>query len=288
MNTIEKALNALPESTSYQKGDPLKPDMPSGQQFENSDVDLEIDLVRMRELGMLTPGVGRSAIAEEYRHIKRPLLRNILSNSKYTHRDSNLIMVSSALPGEGKTFTSINLAMSIAMELDHTCLLVDADVARPSILKTMGLHEGERKGLVDYLSDSRMELSEVMLKTNVPKLNILPAGQVDPQATELLSSESMRQLVLELSERYHDRIVVFDLPPLLVTSESHALVSMAGQIVLVVEALRTRQSAIKQAVSFLDKEKYIGLVLNKNRMKAGYGYYYGYGYSSYGDDEKTA
>ncbi len=282
MSTIERALAKKSRRDDIGKSQKLKSNFDLSK--SNAEVDLEIDTVRMFEAGMLVPGQsGRSTIAEEYRQIKRPLLRNIKGPTEYAGRDSNLIMVTSALPGEGKTFTSVNLAMSIAMELDNTCLLVDADVARPSVMKTLGIQDRDYKGLVDYLVDKSIDLSDVLLRTNVPKLTMLPSGRTDVHATELLSSENMHRLVQELSERYHDRVIIFDSPPLLATSESRVLASLMGQVVLVVEALKTQQSAIKQALEFLDKSKYIGLVLNKGRSKSGHGYGYGYGYG-YGHD----
>lgn len=283
MSTIEKALNRLAGGTPQSAGERVRTsgNAPSIPDLDDPDV-LRIDHDMLLSLGMLAPGMGRSGIAEEFRHIKRPLLGNVLGTDGNAIPNANLIMVTSALPGEGKTFTAVNLAISIAMELDHTCLLVDADVARPSVMRTLGVYRPDAKGLVDYLSDERLELPDLLLRTNIPKLSVLPSGRGDVHATELLASESMRRLVQELSVRYHDRIVILDSPPLLATSESRVLASLVGQIVLVVEAERTRQAVFQQAVDLLDPNKYIGLVLNKDRHEREHGYYYGYG----GSDKK--
>lgn len=240
----------------------------------------EIDLQRLAALGMLTPDITRSIIAEEYRAIKRPLIKNAFDQSAARVDRANLIMVTSALPGEGKSFTSINLAMSIAMEMDHTVLLVEADVAKPAVVRYLGVSEAE-KGLVDYLSDDQLQLEELLVRTNVPKLTLLRAGQSHPHSTELLASKNMLRLTQELSQRYPDRVVILDAPPLLVSSEAAVLAGLVGQIVLVVESGVTPKHLVKDALSLLGNEKIIGIVLNKSRGGSSQGYGYGH-YGTYG------
>jgi protein-tyrosine kinase len=140
---------------------------------------VDLDLARMRNAGMVTAASGRTSLLEDFRVIKRPLLKRAFSEGA-AGRPNNLIMITSSLPGEGKTYCAINLAMSIAMELDHTVLLVDADVARPSVLRTLGLPA--QRGLMDILIDDKLDLSDVMLRTNVDTLSILPAGTSTPRA----------------------------------------------------------------------------------------------------------
>jgi exopolysaccharide/PEP-CTERM locus tyrosine autokinase len=147
-------------------------------------------------------------------------------------------MVTSALAGEGKSFTSVNLALSIAAELDNTVMLVDADVARPSVLRMLGLPQGP--GLLDVLEE-RVDLSDVLLKTSVEKLTLLPSGTPHPRATELLASDAMTHLLDDMAKRYPDRIIIFDSPPLLLTTESRVLASHMGQVVVVVHAERTAE-----------------------------------------------
>ena len=200
---------------------------------------VEIDLDRLHSIGIVTPNAPRSLIGDEFRIVKRPLLRNVQGKGAAEVKNANLIMVTSSLPGEGKSFSSINLAISMAMELDHTVLLIDADVSRPSVLNILGL--APRKGLMDVLTSNDMHLGDVLLKTNIEKLSILPAGTPHPRATELLASDAMNHLLAELADRYSDRIVVFDSPPLLVTTESRVLATHMGQIVMVVESNRTTQ-----------------------------------------------
>lgn len=237
----------------------------------------EIDLERLGAAGFITPTAPGTLIAEEFRVIKRPLLGNVTSAAAPI-RNANLIMVTSSLPGEGKSFTAINLAMSIAMELDRTVLLVDADVARPSLPRVLGL--SEQKGLLDILQDKSLDMSDVLLRTNVDKLTILPAGSADAHATELLASENMGRLLNEIARRYSDRIVIFDSPPLLMTTESRVLATRMGQIVFVVRAEETPQNAVKEALGTIEACPVKLVVLNqaRNVENVAYGYDYGYGY----------
>lgn len=241
---------------------------------------VEIDLTRLAEAGLVTPDAPRSRVADEFRVIKRPLLSNAQGKGPAPIKNGNLIMVTSSLPGEGKSFSSINLAMSIAMELDSTVLLVDADVARPSMLKILGLPPA--KGLMDVLSGDRLDLGDVLLRTNVGKLSILPAGTSHQRATELLASEAMNHLLDEMATRYSDRIIIFDSPPLVVTTEARALATHMGQIVLVVEADRTTHGTVKQALATLESCPVVMLMLNKGPYSGGEGYYGYSGYGSYG------
>lgn len=252
---------------------------------------IEIDLARLHSMGMVTPDHPRSSIAEEYRVVKRPLLKNASSLSESRVANGNLIMVTSALPGEGKSFTALNLAISMAMELDHTVLLVDADVSKPSVLRTLGLPP--ERGLMDVLVNRDLDLTEVLLRTNIEKFSILPAGNTSQRATELLASEGMNRLLDEMASRYADRIIVFDSPPLLVTTEARALATHMGQIVMVVEAERTTHTAVKQAIATIEACPVKMMLLNKSTMQGpggyyGYGYGYGYGHEEAGDGARAA
>lgn len=238
---------------------------------------VELDLNHMRESGMVTAAGGRTALVEDFRIIKRPLIKKALAERAPGERPGNLIMITSSLPGEGKTYCAINLAMSIAMELDHTVLLVDADVARPSVLRVLGLPA--QRGLMDLLLDEKLDMSEVMLRTNVDTLSILSAGTSSPRATELLASKTMSDFVNEIASRYPDRIVIFDSPPLLLTSEAHVLAGLMGQIVVVVEAETTTQHAVKESLRQLEGCSNINLIYNKTREFPGVEETYDYHYS---------
>jgi protein-tyrosine kinase len=239
---------------------------------------LELDLARLASEGFVTPDVPRSRIADEFRVIKRPLIANASPMGAVQIRNGNLVMVTSAMPGEGKSFCAVNLAMSIAMELDRTVLLVDSDVARPSLPRTLGVPRSG--GLLDVLDDKSIDLNQQVLRTNVEKLTFLSSGRQHPRATEMLASDAMTDLLDELSNRYPDRIVIFDAPPLLVTTEARVLASRMGQIVFIVDAEHTLQSEVKRALATIEACPIKLLVLNKARTtgQGAYGYGYGYGY----------
>lgn len=238
---------------------------------------VELDLAHMRDSGMVTAAGGRTTLVEDFRIIKRPLIKRAFAERTPGDKPGNLIMITSSLPGEGKTYCAINLAMSIAMELDHTVLLVDADVARPSVLRVLGLPA--QRGLMDILLDDKLDLSDVMLRTNVDTLSILAAGTSNARATELLASQTMSTFVTEIANRYPDRIVIFDSPPLLLTSEAHVLASHMGQIVVVVESETTTQHAVKESLRQLEGCSNVNLIYNKTREFPGveetYDYHYG-------------
>lgn len=234
-----------------------------------------IDLARLHQLGMVTPNEGKTQIVEEFRIIKRPLITNAFNQGARKISNGNLIMITSSLAGEGKSFCAINLAMSIAMEMDHTVLLVDADVAQPSIPKYLGLKN--EKGLLDVLVDDKLELADVMLRTNIEKLSILTAGRKSRHSTELLASQNMSDLLTEIAQRYRERIVIFDSPPLLLASEARVLASQMGQVVMVVEAETTPQKTVTEALRQIESCEVINLIYNKARPFPGgdfYGYYY--------------
>lgn len=239
---------------------------------------VELNLESISASGLLVPQASRSQLADEYRVIKRPLIANAMGKGSTPIQNGNLIMVTSALPGEGKSFTAINLAISIAMELDNTVMLVDADVSRPSVLNMLGLPPAS--GLLDVVNRNSVDISEVLLRTNIEKLSILPSGTQHPRATELLASDAMVRLLDDMASRYSDRIIIFDSPPLLLTTESRALASHMGQIVIVVNAESTAQAAVKQAIVAIDACPVKLMVLNQARQAStdGYGYGYGYGY----------
>jgi protein-tyrosine kinase len=234
----------------------------------------DFDLVRLSAAGFITPDAPRSQLANEFRVIKRPLLSNVKGKSPTPIARPNLIMITSAMPGEGKSFAALNLAVSVAMELDSTVLLVDGDVAQPSLSRILELPPS--KGLIEVLSDNRVTLSDVILRTNIDKLSILPAGAPHERNTELLASDAMNELLNEMSMRYPDRIVIFDSPPLLPTTESRVLATHMGQIVVVVEAQKTTQGKVAQALATIEECPVVMTVLNKaSRSEVGdyYGYY---------------
>lgn len=241
----------------------------------------EINLEQLHRQGMVTPDAKRTSIAEEFRLIKRPLLEKAFGKNSIPERHANLIMVASCLPGEGKTFCAVNLAISIALEFDHTVLLVDADVARPSVPRYLSLNSDNTEddiGLLNVLLDDKLDLADAIFKTNIDRLSILKTGTSHNRATELLASQSMTRLLNEISTRYKDRIVIFDSPPLLLTTEARVLASQMGQIVLVVEAESTTQHAVKTVLNQLKTCSNVNLVFNKAKALSNRDYYGRYYY----------
>jgi len=276
---VDMPATPIPTAATTPQTAPPEPPPPEKPVVVSRRVELGLDA--MEEAGIINANSPRSKIADQFRVIKRPLIKNAMGKGASILTNGNLIMVTSALPGEGKSFTSINLAMSIATELDNTVMLVDADVARPSVMRMLGLPAGP--GLLDLVLDDTLDMSSVLLKTNVDKLTILPSGTPHPRATELLASDAMVRLLEDMAARYPDRIIVFDSPPLLITTESRVLATHMGQVVLVVHAGKTLQSEVKQALATIDACPVKLLLLNRSSalFKGGYGYGYGYG-SGYG------
>jgi protein-tyrosine kinase len=280
MSLIEKAAAYLKRQGGEPPGAAPAPGAGPGASRPAMPPQVEIDLAGLAAAGFIMPGQPSSLLAEELRVIKRPLLANARAGSAVRH--ANLIMVTSALAGEGKSFTALNLALSMAMELERTVLLVDADVARPSLPSMLGV--APQSGLLDMLQNKSLRLGEVLLRTNVEKLNLLMAGTRAAQATEMLASEAMARLLDEMASRYADRIVIFDSPPLLLTTEAQVLATHMGQIVFVLQAEESLQSATRDALAAIAACPVKLLVLNRARplgrlaygAQSGYGYGYGY------------
>jgi len=234
---------------------------------------LELNLERLKARGFVTPDSPRSQIADEFRVIKRPILQNAARGGRNSVHNGNLVMVTSSLPGEGKTFTAINLAMSVVMELGTTVLLVDGDVAHPELPRILGVSNAP--GLLDLLTKDNLDVGDVLVRTNVENLTILPAGSAHRRATELLASEQMGVLLRELASRYPDRVIIFDSPPLLPTTEARVLATHMGQIVMVVAADSTRQRAVHLALATIESCEIVLMMLNK-ADETDVGAYYGY------------
>ena len=237
-----------------------------------------INRENLSKQGYLCAKNGNSQLSEEYRMIKRPLINNALHVQKNEISRANLILVTSSQPGEGKTFTALNLALSIARERDNKALLIDADVAKPSISKVLGISE-DKQGLIDYLDGKEQDFSQILIKTDISGLSFVPAGIKHGYSTELLASNAMAVLVEELHSRYPDRIVIFDSPPLLATTQAEVLAGLVGQVVLVVEAERTAQSMVFDSINKLKVCDIVLPMLNKSTHTMGLNYY---DYGQYG------
>ena len=233
-----------------------------------------IDRDMLAEAGMLVPGGPVTALAEEFRLVKRQLLTTAADIEKRDPQAARMILVCSAQPGDGKTFCAINLALSLAAERDLQILLVDADFPKPDILDRLGLPAG--KGLLDALGDPAIDVESLVIPTDVPQLSVLPAGKRTHADTELLRSDHAQEVLERLLSADADRIIIFDSPPALAASPAAVLASLVGQTVLVVRADRSSESDLREAVALLDGCDDIQLLLNATTYRAEgarFGYY---------------
>jgi exopolysaccharide/PEP-CTERM locus tyrosine autokinase len=237
---------------------------------------LAIDANALRAGGYLPEASKDRQFADQYQRIKRPLIDKALSGDD-AGGEPRIIIVTSAVPGDGKTFTSINLALSMALERDISILLVDSDVAKHHITDIFGLQQ--RKGLLDALTDESLDPEALVVPTSSRGFSILPAGTRVEGTAELVSSNRMRQIVTTLCSRNPRRILLLDSPPLLITNEGRSLVKVAGQVVLVVRAGETPRHAVQAAIGMIDEKQAGGVILNEVKVGFTEGYY---GYGAYG------
>ncbi len=243
---------------------------------------IDIDLSQLESQGIFSPARAPNRTTEEFRLIKRAALLNVQAAKVAGSKNPNLIMVTSSQQKEGKSFVSLNLALSLAAETDTSVLLIDSDPSRASILRHLDVKAD--KGLLDLLREPDLDFADVLLRTNVERLSILPAGEPDPLSTELLAGSAAANLFEEVTGRYPDRIVILDSPPVLATTEPSALSVHVGQIVFVVDAGSTSKSAIKEALNLISACPNVGFVLNRAEPQFGsvqFGSYYGYYKKSY-------
>jgi protein-tyrosine kinase len=245
---------------------------------------VNVDPARLREFGLLPAEDLLPEAVDEFRRIKWPLLESALSRagSGTVSAENNLILITSAMAEEGKSFTALNLAGVIGRERDCRCVLVDADLRSPKLSEALGLLD--RKGIQDLLADESLTLADIVYPTDVEGLLFVPAGTGGESGPELLASRRMVQICAELAEYVHDGVVLFDSSPLLLSNESQVLSRLVGQVLLVVRAEFTEQRLVREAIGLLDRTKLISTVLN-NVQRTGIGddpmsYGYGYGYGS--------
>ena len=266
MSNIDKA-SAKPEkekSAEFKVDRPSVRTLPQGfpvtrlERHETGDEPEKLGAVTSNQqlISLFQPG---SLAAEQFRKLRTHLFRSKFPDPPKT------ILVTSAMSGEGKTFVAMNLAVGIAYDLHAHALLVDCDLRKPALAHLFGLHNGE--GLSDYLKGDR-KISELLMRTEVEKLSILPSGTIQDNPAELIGSKKMEALVHELKSRYSDRYVIFDSTPLLATSESEVLSKLVDGIILVIRAGTTAREIVKQAISSIDKGKILGSVLNDLQFKS--------------------
>ena len=243
----------------------------------------DLELAELAKRGFIVPGYPSDGVLlDEYRRIKRQILfKAAVDQTDAEHQlHSNLVMITSAIDGEGKTFVSTNLAFSISQEVDHTVLMIDADVVRRGASRLLGLER--HLGLIDYLEEEVDDIASLFVQPKgVDNLRILPAGTPNKHVNELLASERMRELMEELAVQDRERVVLLDTPPLLMTSEAHVIAQLVGQVALVVRADKTPQHHVENALGYMEPDRFAGLILNgasRNLAQDGYADYY------YGDD----
>ena len=260
MSIIQKAVQAQTERRPAQP-----PDKGSGQPVAPVAVAMPhrpADVAAFAPLatnGFLQLEPNDPASRSEVRHLKRSILQAAFS--PLAEPGANIVMITSALPGAGKTFLSANLAQALAMERDRTTLLIDADDTRATLSRVLGLHGSP--GFFDVLHDSGFAIESCLYRTDVPGLEFIPAGAHFDGALELLTSNRARDVLHKLADENRNRLVVIDCPPLLGTPNAVAIAALAGQILVVVEAGVTSNAVITQALELLNRDKPIGLVLNK-------------------------
>lgn len=238
---------------------------------------VHFNTAELRANGLLVGDSDQRRLAEQYRGIKRPLLRNADPNLEPPLPRANLVMVASATSGEGKTFTCLNLCLSIARDPDWNVVLVDGDCSKAHLTRLFGAEK--EPGLMELLRNPELTFDSLVMPTDIEGLSFLPAGARDPDVSELLASKRMDELCDELSSGGGGRLIVFDSAPQLLTTEGPVLASKVGQVAFVVRANETPQAAVLAALEKLDHSKAIGCVLNQTWGAtdiADYGYY-GYG-----------
>ncbi len=238
-----------------------------------------IDRERLASRGMIVPGTPVTGIAEEYRIVKRELIRNFggAGNRPILPR-GHRVLIASANPGEGKTFSAVNLALSLAVEADHDVLLIDADIAKPSVLDALGLEDGP--GLMDALADPHLPLGDCLIQTDIAGLKVMPAGTQHMHDTELLASARTETLLAQLEAGAPGRILILDSPPVLAASPAAVLAGHVGQTIMVVRADETLESALRDAIGLMGACPHIQLLLNGVKYSPGgrrFGTYYGQG-----------
>jgi protein-tyrosine kinase len=241
---------------------------------------IALDTTALRAAGFLAPEELHERLTAQFRRIKWPLLESMLRRASPSASIANSVMITSSIAGEGKTFVTFNLALSLAREQDLEVLLIDADLGKRHL--TRQLMTDERRGLTDAIVDPALDPGTLILGTGVRGLTFLPAGQRTSVATELFASARMAELVTALGRSDPGRIVLFDSSPLLATSEAQVLSHLVDQVLLVVRAESTLQPAVLESIALLDKSKAIRCLLNQVRSGVLAEYYDSYG-ASYGD-----
>jgi exopolysaccharide/PEP-CTERM locus tyrosine autokinase len=237
-----------------------------------------VDRASLLEGGFILPEAPVTGLAEEFRIIKRQLLQRVSPQGGIAEGKRQTILVCSATPDEGKTFSAVNLALSLASEKDVEVLLVDGDFSKPEVLSILGLEGGQ--GLIDAIAHPGADPNDFIIQTDIERLSVLPAGRQANNVTELLASERTLEVFEALTQGHPRRIVIFDSPPALMASPASVLAAKVGQIMMVVRADQTTEAELREAIGLLSGCEHVSLMLNGVGFAATgrrFGTYYGYG-----------
>ncbi len=206
-----------------------------------------------------------STITEEYRRLKSMLIRETKTDFL------NTIMITSSINGEGKSITAVNLAITLAQEIDHSVILIDADLRKPMIHEYLGIRY--QYGLSDYLTQD-IDLSDVFIKTGIGNMVFIPAGRAVENPVELLSSEKMKTLINDIKHRYINRYVIIDTPPILSCAEGITMGSYVDGIVFVIQEGHAQKKTIEDALNMIQGLNILGVVYNNASETNLDGHYY--------------
>ena len=234
---------------------------------------VELDVVQLRMRGYMPAEEAMSEMMHQFRRLKRPLVVNALQRDAGTALSSRIIAVASAVAGEGKSFTSLNLAMSLAIERDFNVLLIDGDIARGALTSALGL--GDQQGLLDLLSDGDRAIESCVRRTSLDGLYVLPCGKWRDNAPELLGSTRLKRMLSDVTARYPGCLVVCDTAPVMLTNEGAVFLSIAGQVVFIVSSGSTPRQSVIDSLALIPSDRAVSMVLNKfsGPVDSGYQYY---------------
>ncbi|MBN1142679.1 MAG: polysaccharide biosynthesis tyrosine autokinase [Deltaproteobacteria bacterium] len=279
-NAIEKALKARSTEVVPKKwvvgsdakvaASPLQEEIFPDSSRPQSDLLLTVEPLKLSNPNLLVNRADSAFLTEEYRKLKTVVVQKT-AGEKFR----NTLMVTSTVSGEGKSLTTLNLAICLAQELDHTVLVVDTDLRQPSVHEYLGIPAGP--GLVQCLTED-CPLEKALIKTGIGKLVVLPAGGRVANPVELLSSKRMKEVVRELKERYPDRYVLFDSTPFLAFAESQSLATVMDGILFVIREGKANINQVKLALETLKKiGNLLGVVYNDSHLVSKHDeYYYSY------------
>lgn len=273
MSIIERAIEAARATAALKRTEApaaVPVTRPAAKTMPLPDPARTVSFTRLANQGEVITETANRGIFEQFRRLKRPILQSAFG--PLAKPGMEIIMVTSPLPNAGKTFVSGNLAYVLAREKDRRVLLVDMDNAHRSLTRSLGLED--RPGFFDVINDAALSLDEVTYATEMPGLFVLPTGLPAPDSLERLNSARCREIIARIMTDDPSRILILDAPPLLVTNEGPAMLNLAGQLLLVVEAGVSTQSSLTRSLELLDHDKPIGLILNKTPGNPGESLYY--------------